>query len=314
MTTTLQGKAIDKLSIFSSDYNRLNRLPISIYDFMLGSADDSARDVLKCLRGKVTLVFNVAAGCGNIPQHIVLEELNKRFSGNNEFSILAVVVDDFWCHGYPEFQNGLQAYIDDNHLNIMPAQASQMYAESHFGSTYKFTCLTNGRYDKHSYDPTWVPGRDPVQQMHPFWYFLTGAYLADVNEAGIPFQNETVGWTDVKRVSAPQGLKGYMPLTGNFEKFLISRDGNEFMRYGNGFLLGQRDRSNVLFPWLTCSTAVDGIDDFRGNVVQVSEPTVSLDGGIFETARYPFDEITRFGISHSLDLISQDIEFMLART
>lgn len=300
-------------SIFSSEYEKLNRLPVNIYDFALASADDPSRDIFSVLSGKVTLVFNVASGCGNIPQHIVLEELNRRFRDNDDFSILAVVVDDFWCHGYPEFQNGLQSYIDSNNLAITPGQASKMYGESKFGTTYPFTRLTNGRYDKHSYDPTWVPGKNPIQQMHPFWYFLTGAYLADVDERGIPYQNETVGWTDVKRVSAPNDKFGYIPLTGNFEKFLISRNGMEFMRYGNGFLLGQRDRANILFPWLACTTAVDGIDDYRGNVSQVASPSVELQSSLFETSLFAFDEITRFGITHSLDLISDDIEFMLSR-
>ena len=300
-------------ALFSSEYNRLNRLPISIYDLGLGSADDPTRDIFSPLRGKVTLVFNVASGCGNISQHLVIEELNRRFRDNADFSILAVVVDDFWCHGYPEFQNGLQSYIDSNGLDISPGQASQMYGETKFGTTYPFTRLTNGRYDKHSYDPTWVPGQAPVQQMHPFWYFLTGAYLADVDERGLPYQNETVGWTNVKRVSAPDSKVGYTPLTGNFEKFLISRDGHYFFRYGNGFLLGHRDRTNVLFPWLTSETALDGIDDYRGNPTQIAQPTVQVESEMFETSLFPFDEITRFGITHSLDLISDDIAFMLAQ-
>lgn len=304
---------IPQSNSFTSEYGVINKLPISIYDIALGSSTNPLLDIFGPLKGKVTLVFNVAAGCGNIPQHAVMEALNSRFADVNDFSILAVVVDDFWCHGYPEFQNGLQHYIDENSLNISPGEMACNFASEKFGTTFNFTSLTSGRYDKHSYDPSWVPGAQPVQQMHPFWFFLTGAYLADFNDSGIPYQNETVGWTDIKRVSAPDGKRGYMPLTGNFEKFLISRSGKEFVRYGNGFLLGHRDKSNRTFPWIKCPADSDGIEDYRGNSYQIQEPDVVLETEIFNTPYCNFDEITRFGITHSLDLISKDIDFLLSR-
>lgn len=312
MHETLNNDSVIGPSGFSSEYGVINRLPISIYDIALGGPSEPLKDVFGPLRGKVTLVFNVAAGCGNIPQHAVIEELNTRYQDNPDFSILAVVVDDFWCHGHPEFQDGLQGYIDSNQLDITPGQLSCDYAQRTFGTTYAFTSLTNGRYDKHSYDVNWVPGKNPVQRMHPFWYFLTGAYLADHDDRGIPFQNEVVGWTNIKSVSAPTNQIGYMPLTGNFEKFLIGRDGTRFIRYSNGFLLGKRDRCNNVFPWIQAPTDKDGIDDYRGNAVQITSPTVSLKSELFSTPHYAFAEFEQFGITHSLDLISEDIDLLLA--
>jgi len=313
MSTTNEKYSIPTSNSFSSEYAVVNKLPISIYDIALGSAQNPEVDIFSSRKGGVTLVFNVAAGCGNIPQHAVLQELNARYAHVDDFSILAVVVDDFWCHGYPEFKNGLQAYIDDLDLSISPGQLASSFASEKFGATFDFTILTSGRYDKHSYDPSWIPGQNPIQRMHAFWFFLTGAYLADFDERGIPYQNEIVGWTDVKRVSAPDGKRGYTPLTGNFEKFLISRSGTEFVRYGNGFLLGLRDKYNLTFPWIECPSDEDGIEDYRGNAFQIAKPGVSIDTPLFDTEVHQFDEITRFGISHSLDLISRDIDFMLSR-
>ena len=103
-------------------------LPISIYDIQLSSADGKKSDILSSRKGKVTLLFNVAAGCGNIPQHSVIEELNQRYRDEPDFDILAIVVDDFVCHGYQEFQDGLQAYIDKNNLDLTAGQVSEKYA------------------------------------------------------------------------------------------------------------------------------------------------------------------------------------------
>ena len=52
-------------------------LPSSIYDIKLSSANGQKHDILSERKGKVTLLFNVAAGCGNIPQHTILEEINQ---------------------------------------------------------------------------------------------------------------------------------------------------------------------------------------------------------------------------------------------
>ena len=126
-------------------------LPISIYDIELLSADGKKHSMISDQKGKVNLLFNVAAGCGNIPQHSVIEELNQRYSGIDDFSIIAVVVDDFVCHGYPEFQDGLDSYIKNNNLDMTPGQVSEKYAKDNFNVTYEFSELTNGRYDKHTY-------------------------------------------------------------------------------------------------------------------------------------------------------------------
>jgi hypothetical protein len=53
-------------------------LPVSVYDVEIRSADGQKKSILSEQKGKVTLLFNVAAGCGNIPQHSIIEELNQR--------------------------------------------------------------------------------------------------------------------------------------------------------------------------------------------------------------------------------------------
>lgn len=272
-------------------------LPVSVYDIKVSSADTRNSDVLGSRKGKVTLLFNVAAGCGNIPQHSVLEELNQKYSTEPDFSIVAVTVDDFVCHGYPEFQNGLDSYIKENNLDITPGQVAKKYAEENFKTTYEFTELTNGRHDKHTYDENYVPGLVKLQEQHDLWRYLTGAFSADVSENDVPYHDELISWSDAEPVKKPKDAKSFVPLRGNFEKFLISRDGRRIKRYANGFLLGERDVTNNTFPWVEEHYKPDG----RRN----HAPKVSGDGEKWPSSKQ------KFGIGLSLEIISRDIDIYL---
>lgn len=254
--------------------------------------------MLASRKGKVTLFFNVAAGCGNIPQHSVLEELNKKYDNINNFGIIAVTVDDFVCHGYPEFQNGLDAYIKENRIDLTPGQVAKKYAQDNFGATYDFTELTNGRHDKHTYDENYVPGSVKIQEQHELWKYLTGAYSADVAENGVPYHDEEIPWSYAEPIKKPENAKSFSPLRGNFEKFLVSKDGRKMKRYANGFLLGERDVSNNTFPWIEEKYKDDGRRDHTPKASDGDE-------------KWP-TKVQRRGIEVSLDIISSDIDLFLS--
>lgn len=278
-------------------------LPKSIYDIQVPSADGKNPDILGCQKGKVTLLFNVAAGCGNIPQHSVIEELNQLYKNKTDFSIIAITVDDFMCHGYPEFSNGIQEYIDKNNLDKTPGQVAQEYAQKHFGTTYEFSELTNGRHDKHTYDPNFAPGAVKQQEQHELWAYLTRAYEADIQENGVPYHSEEVPWSDVKPPVC-SGKKTFMPLTGNFTKFLIDRTGKKVKRYANGFLLGERKICGETFPWYPEKWLENGKRDYRPDTSHREERGEQGNG------RFP-SPMQRFGIDISLKLISRDIDTYL---
>jgi glutathione peroxidase-family protein len=285
-------------------YNNFEKtLPISIYDIELQSAGGAKSDILSSQKGKVTLIFNVAAGCGNIPQHSVIEELNQKYKDEKDFSIIAVVVDDFTCHGYPEFQDGIKKYIEVNNLELTPGQVSQKYAIDHFGVTYEFSELTNGRYDKHRYDTDFVPGKIKEQEQHTLWHYLTGAYDADLNENGLPFHDEEVPWSDYKLLN-PEEKKSFPPLRGNFEKFLVDRTGTKIKRYANGFLLGERDYVGMAFPWVKEKYQENGRRDWNPvNTPQEEQDPTPRD----QKTSWPTKE-QRNGIEFSLKSISEDID------
>jgi glutathione peroxidase-family protein len=273
-------------------------LPVCVYDIKVSSSDGNIKDMLASRKGKVTLFFNVAAGCGNIPQHSVLEQLNKKYEKVDDFAIIAVTVDDFVCHGYPEFQNGLEAYIEENKIDLTPGQVAKKYAQDNFGVTYDFTELTNGRHDKHTYDKNYVPGSVKVQEQHELWKYLTGAYSADIDENGVPYHDEDIPWSYAEPIKKPENAKSFSPLRGNFEKFLVSKDGKKIKRYANGFLLGERDVSNNTFPWIEEKYKEDGRRDHA--------PKASDDD-----EKWP-NKVQRRGIELSLDIISSDIDLFLS--
>ena len=273
-------------------------LPICVYDIKVSSSDGNFKDMLASRKGQVTLFFNVAAGCGNIPQHSVLEELNKKYERINNFGIIAVTVDDFVCHGYPEFQNGLDAYIKENKIDLTPGQVAKKYAQDNFGTTYDFTELTNGRHDKHTYDENYVPGSVKIQEQHELWKYLTGAYSADIGENGVPYHDEDIPWSYAEQIKKPENAKSFSPLRGNFEKFLVSKDGMKMKRYANGFLLGERDVNNNTFPWIEEKYKDDGRRDHT--------PKASDDEEKWPT------KVQRHGIEVSLDIISLDIDLFLS--
>ncbi len=239
-------------------------MTINAYDNKLASADGTVDDVLAEQIGKVTLVFNVSAGCGNIPQHAILQELNERYEDEPDFDIIAVVCEDFSCHGYPEFENGLEAFANlpgnEDYIGLTPGEIAKKYAADNYGTTYEFTENTLGRYDKHTYDPEWRPGEHREQDPHPLWKDLTGESEAEVREDGVPHHWEASVWAEEPQ-EIDYSKKGFVSLTGNFDKFLIDRNGKPVRRYANGFLLGERDHEGHTFSWFPEKYKADGRRD-----------------------------------------------------
>jgi glutathione peroxidase-family protein len=272
--------------------------PVSLYDIPIASADGRNKDILAGRKGKVTLVFNVAAGCGNIPQHGIIEQLNQRYRNESDFDIIAVVVDDFQCHGYKEFQDGIASYCQVNGLDMSVGEFAKNYAEENFGTTFEFTELTNARVDKVTYESDFVPNTNVTQTQNALWYYLTEGYRATLNESGVPYTGEMVPWSSGYE-NVPYGSATANPITGNFTKFLIDRTGTKTKRYSNGFLLGERDVDGAIYPWINEKLLENGDKDWK--------PVVTNNDG------EPWIEqsVQMDGVALSLDIISRDIDSYL---
>jgi glutathione peroxidase-family protein len=286
----------------SSEYTKSQEVvhPISLYDIPIASADGKIKDIFADRKGKVTLVFNVAAGCGNIPQHGMIEQLNQRYAQEPDFDIIAIVVDDFQCHGYKEFQDGIAAYCERNNLDISVGEFAKKYAEENFGTTFQFSELTNARVDKVTYDSDFIPNTQITQTQNALWYYLTESYKATINELGVPYTGESVPWSGGKE-EVPNDAKRAHPITGNFTKFLIDRTGTKTKRYSNGFLLGERDVSGEIYPWLSEKLLDNGEKDWKPVVGPQDDGKPWIEPAIKEK-----------GIGVSLDIISLDIDEYLA--
>lgn len=66
---------------------------MSIYDAKIAGLSGD-QDLLNVLKGKVTLVVNVASKCGLTPQYTALEELQKEYSASG-FTVLGVPCNQF---------------------------------------------------------------------------------------------------------------------------------------------------------------------------------------------------------------------------
>ena len=292
----------------------------SAYDFKIASADGTNPDILADCIGKVTLVFNIAGGCGNYPQLVALKALDDRYKDEPDFQMKAIVVDDFTCHGYGDFNDGLEAFAqnentDESYRELDAGRISEKYARENYGVEFEFSERVNGRFDKHVYDPEWRPGTQYEQEMHPFWQHLVGCTDLPRDENNLPNHHEASPWSaELQEIDTSK--PGFFGLQGNFEKFLISRDGTRIRRYANGFLLGERSTDGQFFPWWEEDQGIKEPDwddpEWFGEDGQI-RPEVAKANYIDEDGQaiYP-NAMQERGIEESLKILSVDIDSMLA--
>jgi glutathione peroxidase len=162
----------------------------SIYDIPLSSIDGEP-DILSKYKGKVTMIVNVTADCGNSPQYETLEEIYQKYKDKG-LEILAVPTNDYCGPGitYNEFaENGISCAAD-----------AKNYAIDKYNVSYKFSeIVTSNPHD------SWREKRKNFAKPHELYETLTAG-------------------TDE-------------PMGGNFEKFLVDRDGNLVKRFHNYMLL-----------------------------------------------------------------------------
>jgi glutathione peroxidase len=160
----------------------------SIYDIPLKSWDERDNFLAK-YRGKVTMIVNVTANCGNAPQLAPLEQIYQKYKDRG-FAVVAIPTNDFCGPGitYDEWENGITCAND-----------ARTYALDTYQVTYDFSEMITSQVDK-----VWREKRNNYRETHPLYAAL-----------------------------APEGF----PMGGNFEKFLVDRDGNVVERFHNSTLL-----------------------------------------------------------------------------
>lgn len=170
----------------------------SIYDIPVKSWDGQD-DFLSQFKGKVSLLINTTADCGNAPQFAIIEKLYQTYKDQG-FEVIAVPTNQY-CGPkvtYGKWEDG-----------ITSAEDSKSYAEENYGTTYGFSEILVSK-----------PGPGAPKGL---------------KEGEIPHElfEELVA----------QSHNNLM--FGNFEKFLINRDGIVVKRYPNGSLLDYAIDSGV---------------------------------------------------------------------
>ena len=184
----------------------------SIYDIPLNSSDNTP-NFLDQFKGKVTLLANTTVGCGNANQMEVLQWLQDKYGGE-DFQIIAIPTNDYCGPGVTKgkWSQGITCGAD-----------SENYGKDVYGTTFKFSEMVSSNPN---IDSSNLPGKNGLGQdrkeTHELYKEISDqmiSYSVKQKELGIedrsgylsPWLNQPIG------NGAQQG--------GNFEKYLIDKDG-----------------------------------------------------------------------------------------
>jgi glutathione peroxidase len=174
----------------------------NFYEIPLKSADGE-ENFLDQFKGKVTLVINVTGDCGNAPQYGVIEEIYQTYKDLG-FEVIAIPTNDY-CG--PNLTYGEHVY------GCETATEARDFGQKQYGTTYKFSELVESNPAPGEIIPG-LPSKYGKVTPHPVYQWLC---------------HQTI----VKNI----GHGNFM--YGNFEKYLVDKNGNLINHYINGALLDQ---------------------------------------------------------------------------
>ena len=190
----------------------------SIYDIPLNSADE-APNFLDQFKGKVTLLANTTVGCGNANQMEVLQWLQDKYGGD-DFQIIAVPTNDYCGPGVTKgkWSQGITCGAD-----------SAEYGKEVYGTTFQFSEIVSSNPNKSANELSEHKGNDsvnglgqPRKETHELYSEIKDqmhAYAAKQKELGIPDRSGYLSpWLN-------QPIGNGAQQGGNFEKYLIDKDG-----------------------------------------------------------------------------------------
>lgn len=184
----------------------------SIYDIQLSSAEGEP-NFLDQFKGKVTIVVNTTVGCGNANQMEVLQMLQDKYGGD-DFQIVAIPTNDYCGPGitHGKWSQGITCGLD-----------SQKYGQDVYNTTFKFSEMVSSNPNERAQS---APGKNGLGQdintMHELYSQIkeqTMNLSAKYQDLGIVNKKEYYSyWLN-------RGFDGGAEQAGNFEKYLIDRDG-----------------------------------------------------------------------------------------
>lgn len=191
----------------------------SIYDIELFSAEGQA-NFLDQFKGKVTMLVNTTVGCGNANQMEVLQMLQDKYGGE-DFQIIAVPTNDYCGPGVTKgrWSQGITCGLD-----------SKAYGEEVYGTTFKFSEMVASNPNLNLNEqlenglPEGVNGLgQPSKTPHELY-----KEIANQMRLLYSIKNKIVDDIPDGGFLSPWLNKGFYEgeyMGGNFEKYLIDRDG-----------------------------------------------------------------------------------------
>jgi glutathione peroxidase-family protein len=189
----------------------------SIYDISLSSAEGTP-NFLDQFKGKVTMLVNTTVGCGNANQMEVLQWLQEKYQDQG-FEIVAIPTNDYCGPGitHGKWSQGITCGLD-----------SQEYGRDVYGTTFKFSEMvaSNPNISVNELSPhngnSDVNGLGQPRQTPHELYQQVAEQMKSIStkekELGIINKKEYYSyWLNMDTAGAEQG--------GNFEKYLIDKDG-----------------------------------------------------------------------------------------
>jgi glutathione peroxidase-family protein len=201
----------------------------SIYDIPLNSAEGTPNH-LEQYKGKVTLVVNTTVGCGNANQLEVLQWLQEKYQDQG-FEIIAIPTNDYCGPGITSgpWSEGITCGLD-----------SKAYGEDIYGTTFKYSeMVASLPHDKFYEMFPKVPSRmsGVVQENKPP-HELYVEITSQVKDLRIMAESSENLNAKEKFISPWLNIGFYtgFVMGGNFEKYLIDRDGYVIKHFANTVL------------------------------------------------------------------------------
>lgn len=180
----------------------------SIYDIPLDSAEGTP-NFLEQFKGKVSLLVNTTVGCGNANQLEVLQWLQEKYAGA-DFQIIAIPTNDYCGPGITKgkWSQGITCGMD-----------SKLYGEDVYGVTFQYSQMVSSNPN-----PTVGDGKNGLGQPHGEPHELYKEIQKQMNSLCKIFGPKP----DKEYLSPWLNKTGFYQgafMGGNFEKYLIDKDG-----------------------------------------------------------------------------------------
>lgn len=198
----------------------------SVYDIELNSSEGFPH-FLQQFKGKAAIIVNTTVGCGNANQMEVLQQLQEIYGGDH-FEIIAIPTNDYCGPGVTkgEWSRGISCGLD-----------SQNYGKKVYGATFKFSEMVSSIPNEEvSKDLNVEPGHNGLGQPngipHDLYKTIRDHQLVSNDILRKNGLNPNTMFKD-KYFSywLNQGFYSGTSMGGNFEKYLIDKDGYVYKHY-----------------------------------------------------------------------------------